>query len=139
MIGKDPVEPAGGKERRDRDVTAHMNKALPAEKTQVAQNLNELVKLLGVSFDDFIKDSAISRQRLATQIGKIDKSVIPDEKRDSIAKRISTGTPEEVAQAFHELDIALGENLGDRGQDIVGIEGAKKFFSAMLAKRKGEV
>lgn len=46
ILGKDPIEPAGGKERRNNDVTAHMNKPLPTDKNLLAQNLNELVKLL---------------------------------------------------------------------------------------------
>lgn len=113
MLGKDPVQPAGGKEIRDRDVTAHMNKEMPKIQKDVADNLNDLVKLLGVSFGDFIKDTAISRTQLARQVGKIPESVIPDtKKRDEIASKIQSGTPEEVAQALHDLDKLLGGNLG---------------------------
>lgn len=67
-----------------------MNKEIGKTQQSAAENLNDLVKLLGVNFGDFIKDSAISRQRFATQVGKIDKSVIPEAERDKIAKKIST-------------------------------------------------
>lgn len=91
-----------------------MNKDIGKTQQAVAQNLNDLVKLLGVSFGDFIKDSAISRQRLSTQVGKIDKSIFngDEKKRDDLAEKIRSGSPEDVAKALHELDQLLGGNLG---------------------------
>ena len=106
------MQPAGGKERRDADVTAHMNKNIGGTPQAVADNLNELVKLLGVNFGDFINDSAFSRQKLSTQVGKIDKSIIPEAKRDDIAGKIRSGSSADVAKALHELDELLGGNLG---------------------------